>query len=110
MPTWSPADDLFTVGDNVQRIVLADDTGQPQALAIRAFSKEVSLREMEQLQLGGMNPIPNHLVSWSLCAADLGAVVPQTNWTITDSRGNLWTIHLARLRTQATRYICYCSV
>ena len=110
MPTWSPNDDLFTVGDSVQRITLADDASQPQALNIRAFSKEVSLREMQQLQLGGMDPIPNHLVSWSLCSADLGPVVPQTNWTIIDGQSNAWTIHLARLRTQATRYICYCTV
>src|SRR5262245_14342385 len=110
MSNWSPSDDLFTVGDNVQRITLVNDSGQPQALNIRAFSKEVSLREMQQLQLGGMNPVPNHLVSWSLCSADLGSIVPQTDWTIIDGQTNVWTIHLARLRTQATRYICYCSV
>src|SRR5262252_7079276 len=66
--TWSPADDLFTVGDNIQLVSLTDGDDNPQAADIRAFNKEVSLTELSQLH---DDTIGLGTTAWSLCFADL---------------------------------------
>ena len=102
--TWSPADDLFTVGDNIQLVSLTDGDDNPQAADIRAFNKEVSLTELEQLH---DDTIGLGTVAWSLCFADLAGVQPRDDWKIIDAEGNVWHIKAVRLRTAATRWVCY---
>jgi hypothetical protein len=102
--TWSPADDLFTVGDNIQLISLTDGDDNAQAADIRAFNKEVSLTELAQLH---DDTIGLGTTAWSLCFADLAGVQPRDGWKIIDADSNVWQIKAVRLRTAATRWVCY---
>ena len=76
--------------------------GATIAEGIRAFNKEVSLNELQQLD---DETIGLGTVAWSLCVQDLEGVVPHGGFE--DDAEVQWDIKHVRLRTQMTRWVCY---
>jgi hypothetical protein len=99
-------DDLFVVGENIERLVLADADSNPLAVGVRGL--QLPLARADVTSSGGAFQITD--VWWHLCANDC-AVPPDINFYVLQSGGVRWQIIAAPSnRTCHSRWKCACRL
>ena len=100
---FSPRDDLFTIDENSQRLLVTNGSDVPRMVGVRAVSRPVSRTDVATSDI-----LADGDVWWSLSAEDC-AVPPQTDQRLVEPNGNRWKIlKEPEIQTHGTRWKCAC--
>jgi phosphohistidine swiveling domain-containing protein len=100
---FSPRDDLFTVDESSQPLLVTDSADVPLMVGVRGVSRPVSRNDVATI-----DALAEGDVWWSLSAEDC-VLEPQTDERLVESNGQRWKILTQpEIQTHGTRWKCAC--
>jgi hypothetical protein len=98
---FSPRDDLFTVDENSQPLLVTTPSDVPLMVGVRGVSRPVSRNDVATI-----DALADGDVWWSLSAEDC-ATAPQVDQRLVEPNGQRWKIVTQpEIQTHGTRWKC----